>query len=72
MIDNLASLCKRAVDLVLSFPKSTRIRVVSHYDADGISSAGILCSALYAKGYDFHATLMRNPFSKGFDRCERK
>ena len=72
MNDNLASLCKHAADLVLSFPKSTRMRVVSHYDADGITSAGIICSAVYAKGYDFHVTLMRNPFTKGFDRLKNE
>lgn len=42
--------------------------MVSHYDADGISAAGILCQALSREGYPFHATLMRNPFNRGFDR----
>jgi len=37
-----------------------RIRVVSHYDADGICSAGIICLTLLRKGLDFHATPSRN------------
>ena len=65
---DIIKLNEDAKNLVLSFPKSTRIRIISHYDADGISAAGILCNALYRQGYDFHASLMRNPFNKGLDR----
>jgi len=70
MAEDLTAACKKAADLLLSFPVSTRVRVVSHYDADGISAAGVLCTALHRAGYDFHATLMRNPFTKGFDRLK--
>jgi RecJ-like exonuclease len=56
---------EKAANLILSQDK---IRIVSHYDADGIAGAGILCKALYRKGLDFHATLMRNPFDKGLQR----
>ncbi|MFH0816592.1 MAG: DHH family phosphoesterase [Methanobacteriota archaeon] len=35
------------------------VRVVSHYDADGISAAGVLCRALHRRGAQFHATLAR-------------
>lgn len=72
MSDDISELNRRASKLVLSYPKSTRIRVISHYDADGISAAGILCSALYREGYDFHATLMRNPFNKGLERIAKE
>ncbi|KAA0005454.1 MAG: DHH family phosphoesterase [Thermoplasmata archaeon] len=68
MADDLLKLSKKAVDIILSFPRSTRVRVISHYDADGISAAGIICKALYRVGYDFHASLMRNPFDKGLKR----
>ncbi|MFQ6060840.1 MAG: DHHA1 domain-containing protein [Thermoplasmata archaeon] len=37
-----------------------RVRILSHYDADGISAAGILCRALLRKQKDFHATLTRS------------
>ncbi|MDH7517689.1 MAG: DHH family phosphoesterase [Candidatus Thermoplasmatota archaeon] len=72
MIDDLSKLNKKAINLLLSHPKCTRIRVVSHYDADGITSAGIICNALYRKGYDFHVTLMRNPFTHGFERLKQE
>lgn len=61
---NLENALKRGRDVLLSFPKITRIRIVSHYDADGITSAAILCKALYRKGYDFHATLLKHPFEE--------
>jgi single-stranded-DNA-specific exonuclease len=72
MAEDITAACKRAAEMLLSFPASTRIRVVSHYDADGISAAGVLCSVLRRAGYDFHATLMRNPFTKGFDRLKNE
>jgi len=72
MVDEVSKLSKKAAEIILSFPKSTRIRVVSHYDADGISSAGIICKSLRRAGYDFHATLMRNPFDKGLERVSKE
>lgn len=68
MIEDIAAACQKAAEMLSSFPPSIRVRVVSHYDADGISAAGVLCTMLHRAGYDFHATLMRNPFTKGFDR----
>ncbi|MGE4275040.1 MAG: DHH family phosphoesterase [Candidatus Methanomethylophilaceae archaeon] len=35
-------------------------RVVSHYDADGISSAGIVCQALHRAGKQYQATLFKS------------
>ncbi len=72
MSDDISKLSKKAANIILSTPKSSRIRVVSHYDADGISAAGILCNALYREGYDFHATLMRNPFNKGLEKLAKE
>jgi RecJ-like exonuclease len=72
MSDDISKLSKTAAEVVLSFPKSTIIRVVSHYDADGIAAGGIICNALYREGYDFHATLMRNPFDKGLERLAKE
>jgi RecJ-like exonuclease len=68
MTDDIKSLYADAVSLVKTIPLSSRIRVVSHYDADGISAAGIICLALHRQGYNFHASLMRNPFDKGLQR----
>jgi len=72
MADKLFELCKKAAGIIRSFPKSTRVRVVSHYDADGITAAAIMCKALYRAGYNFHTTLMRNPFDKGLERVSKE
>jgi len=72
MNEKLQELCKKASEIILSFPKNTRIRVVSHYDADGMTSATIISKALYRVGYDFHTTLMRNPFDKGLERVSKE
>ena len=72
MTDELSGIFKKASDIITSLPLSTKIRVISHYDADGITSAAIICTALYRAGYDFHATLMRNPFDKGLARVSKE
>ena len=72
MAYNLEKLCKKAAEIIQSSSKDTRVRVISHYDADGITSAAIICKALYRAGYDFHATLMRNPFDKGLERVSKE
>ena len=72
MADNVATLSKKASKIISSSPKSNRIRVISHYDADGITAASIICKSLYRKGYDFHATLMRNPFTQGLERIRKE
>jgi RecJ-like exonuclease len=72
MADDLNKLCKKASEIIQSFPKLTKIRIISHYDADGISSAAIICKALYRKEYNFHATLMRNPFDKGLEKVSKE
>lgn len=59
-----------AAQKIKSQPKNQTIRLISHYDADGISAAAIMAHALRREGYDFHATLMRNPFTKGLDRLK--
>lgn len=47
----------KAIALLLD-SKGT-IRVISHYDSDGINAAGIICNALLRKGRNFHASLVR-------------
>jgi single-stranded-DNA-specific exonuclease len=70
MAEDISQACQDAASLLLSLPRSRRVRVVSHYDADGIAAAGVLCTVVYRAGYEFHASLMRNPFTKGFDRLK--
>ena len=61
MADDVLELSRKAAKIILAMPESTRFRVISHYDADGITAAGIICTALNREGYDFHVSLMRNP-----------
>jgi RecJ-like exonuclease len=72
MVEDISQACQDAASMLRSLPSSRRIRVVSHYDADGIAAAGVLCVAVYRAGYEFHASLMRNPFTKGFDRLKNE
>lgn len=72
MKNNLKTLTKKAADTIQKKDPSTRFRVVSHYDADGITAAAIICIALQRQGYDFHATLMRNPFTEGLERVKKE
>lgn len=68
----LQTLVKNAASLIHEADTSTRFRMISHYDADGITAATIICKALHREGYDFHATLMRNPFTKGIERVKQE
>ncbi len=47
-----------ASELVLA--EEGTLRVISHYDADGICAAGILCQALLRADKKFHVTMTRN------------
>ncbi len=49
---------KAAEDIARSILRCDGMRVVSHNDADGITSAGLICSALTRAGIPFHATLL--------------
>jgi RecJ-like exonuclease len=46
--------------------------LISHYDADGCSAAGIVCRSLIREGFDVHASLMRNPFTQGLERIQKE
>jgi len=46
-----------AVDLIRGCPQ---VRVISHYDADGISSAGIVSSVLLREGINFQTTMVKS------------
>ncbi|MFB3764259.1 MAG: DHHA1 domain-containing protein [Methanotrichaceae archaeon] len=49
---------KAAEDIAKSILRCDSMRVISHNDADGITSAGLICSALTRAGIPFHATLL--------------
>jgi len=50
---------KSAEAIARSILKCDSMRVISHNDADGITSAGLICSALKRAGIPFHATLVK-------------
>ncbi|MFQ6107734.1 MAG: DHH family phosphoesterase [Thermoplasmata archaeon] len=54
--DDFSRKLKRAVDALSS---ASRVRVVSHYDGDGLCAAGILARALHRKGADFQVSTTR-------------
>ncbi|OPY34150.1 MAG: DHH family protein [Methanomassiliicoccales archaeon PtaU1.Bin124] len=56
---NLLSRLKKAAEAV---DKASKVRVISHNDADGLGSAGVICSFLQRSCKEFHCTM-----AKGFD-----
>lgn len=54
---NFSSRVKAAVKIVRKHPY---VRVISHYDADGITAAGVLVSALIRCEKEFLATIVKN------------
>ena len=50
---------QRAAETILSLPKGTRVRIISHCDADGITSAAIAALALSRFGYGFHISIKK-------------
>ncbi len=57
---NTMSVQKAVEKAVKITKKHEYARVVSHYDADGITSAGIICNALLRQGIQFHTTIVTN------------
>ncbi|RLG37822.1 DHH family phosphoesterase [Candidatus Alkanophaga liquidiphilum] len=50
---------QRAVEEAAEIIKEHKfVRIISHYDADGITAAGILCNALHRLGIKFHVSLV--------------
>ncbi len=72
MPEKIMAAFQKAADQLTQQPEGTLIRLISHYDADGISAGAILATALYRAGYNFHLSLMRNPFTKGLDRLKKQ
>jgi single-stranded-DNA-specific exonuclease len=62
-IEIMAKALMRAGDAIKSFPGS--IRMISHYDADGIASASIMVKALSREGMSFRLSIV-NQLSEEF------
>ncbi|MFP4654307.1 MAG: DHH family phosphoesterase [Methanohalobium sp.] len=54
-INGLISLAKQVSEAILEYNNA---RVISHNDADGITSAAIICQALLRKNIYYHATIV--------------
>jgi len=57
MMSSLQSTLEKAVEII---KKHDYARVVSHYDADGITSTAIICTALLRTGIQFHSSIVSN------------
>jgi len=53
-LQKLKEIAREAADVIEHYDHA---RVISHNDADGLSSAGIICQALMRKGIHFHVTI---------------
>ncbi|MGP8319990.1 MAG: DHH family phosphoesterase [Methanosarcinaceae archaeon] len=54
-IRKLTELAKQVADVISGY---NYVRVISHNDADGITSAAIICQALHRNNIPFHATIV--------------
>ena len=69
---NIENYLHRAAEKLDSFPRDTRVRIVSHYDTDGICSAAILMKSVERKGFDFHVSLLNHPFEEEFEKLKKE
>jgi RecJ-like exonuclease len=58
---------KKALDLLSDFKD---IRIISHYDADGITSAGIISKAFLREGKRLHVTLIKDLTSEFINKLK--
>lgn len=72
MKKTLTEQAKTAAEWIHTHAKQQRIRIISHYDADGITAAAIIAHAVKRAGYDFQVSLMRNPFTKGLKKVQQE
>ncbi|WP_292467492.1 DHH family phosphoesterase [Methanolobus sp.] len=54
-MQKLKELAREAADKI---EKYEHVRIISHNDADGLTSAGIICQALMRKGIHFHVSIV--------------
>jgi len=69
-LDGLRGVMKPAVEALRKF--DGLVRVVSHYDADGISSAGIISKALMHEGKRFRLSFVKGINAKVFEALEHE
>jgi len=69
---NIENYLRQAAEKLDSFPRDTTVRIVSHYDTDGICSAAILMKSAERKGFDFHVSLLNHPFEEEFEKLKKE
>jgi len=72
MNKTLKEQAQTAASWIQTYATNHRVRLVSHYDADGITAAAIMAHAVKRAGYDFQVSLMRNPFTKGLEKVQKE
>ncbi len=68
ILAELEAMGKRVADAIIEHDV---VRLISHNDADGVSAAGVMCSALYRKGIRFQATIVSQFDSSTVELIER-
>ncbi len=61
-LEKIALKAKKISDVIASFPGE--IRIISHYDCDGICSAAILVKALLREGKAFHLSFIKQLYEE--------
>lgn len=69
---NIETYLHQAAEKIDSLSRDTKIRIVSHYDTDGICSAAILAKAIERKGFDYHVSLLDHPFEEEFEKLKKE
>ncbi len=72
MKKTLREQAKLAVEWIKTYATHNRVRLISHYDADGITAAAIMAHSLKREGFDFQLSLMRNPFTDGLKKVKQE
>jgi len=72
MKKTLSEAANDAAEWIHTYSKQRRVRIISHYDADGITAAAIIVHAIKRLGIDFQVSLMRNPFTHGLQKVKQE
>ncbi|MEM5798747.1 MAG: DHH family phosphoesterase [Candidatus Aenigmatarchaeota archaeon] len=66
-IERLIEMAKKAAEVIKTAKK---IRIISHYDADGISAAAIIAKALLKEDKPFHITFLKQLRTEDIERLK--
>ena len=60
-----------AAERIRALPRTARVRIVAHYDADGVASAAVVVGAIRRLGRDFHVTYTYEHEPRYYERLAR-